>query len=193
MHLPGPSLGRVVLPVERPPGHVIRNQGVALSPAMCNYGVAHWEGIVVQDRIEREVVIAAPPERVWEIITQAEHVGEWFGDSAEIDLRPGGTIVFRWEKHGTQYATIVNVDEPRYFSYRWNPGSAVEKPSDADSTLVEFTLTPHEGQTRVRVVETGFSRLSRNESERAEQFENNSEGWATQLRDLLEYVKRLAA
>jgi uncharacterized protein YndB with AHSA1/START domain len=148
---------------------------------------------VVQDRIEREAVIAAPPERVWQIITQAEHVGTWFGDYAEIDLRPGGTIMLRWDKYGTQYGTIETVDEPRCFSYRWNPGSTDEKPTEADSTLVEFTLIPHEGQTRLRVVETGFSRLSRNESERAEQFENNNEGWATQLRDLREYVDGLAA
>lgn len=146
-----------------------------------------------QDRIEREAVIAAPPERVWEIITQAEHVGTWFGDSAEIDLRPGGTIVLRWEKYGTQIGTIEKVDEPRYFSYRWNPGVTDETPSNADSTLVEFTLTPHEGQTRLRVVESGFSRLSRNESERSEQFESNRDGWGIQLRDLREYVEGLAA
>ena len=148
---------------------------------------------MVQDRIEREAVIAAPPERVWEIITQAEHVGTWFGDSAEIDLRPGGAIVLHWEKYGTQYGTIESVDEPRYFSYRWNPGVTGEKPTSADSTLVEFTLTPHEGQTKLRVVETGFSRLSRNESERAEQFESNSDGWGIQLRDLQQYVEGLAA
>jgi uncharacterized protein YndB with AHSA1/START domain len=160
---------------------------------MCNYRVADREGIVEQDRIEREVVIAAPLERVWEIITQAEHVGEWFGDSAEVDLRPGGTIVFRWEKHGTAYATIEKIDEPRYFSYRWKPGVTNEKPGDDDSTLVEFTLTPHEGQTRLRVVETGFSRLPLNESKRAEQFEDHTEGWAIQMRDLQEYVEGLAA
>jgi uncharacterized protein YndB with AHSA1/START domain len=151
------------------------------------------EGIVVEDRIEREVVIAAPPERVWEIITQAEHVGTWFGDSAEIDLRPGGTMVLRWEKHGTQYATIEKIEPPRYFSYRWNPTVTGEKPDKDNSTLVEFMLTPHEGQTRVRVVETGFSRLQVTEHKRAEQFENNSEGWATQLRDLHAYVEGLAA
>ncbi len=147
---------------------------------------------MVQDRIEREVVVAAPPERVWEIITQAEHVGAWFGDSAEVDLRPGGTIVFRWEKHGTQYATIEQIDEPRYFSYRWKPGVTDEKPGDDDSTLVEFTLTPHEGQTRLRVVETGFARLPLNERKRADQLEKNTEGWAMQLRDLQEYVEGLA-
>jgi len=148
---------------------------------------------VAETRIEREVVIAAAPERVWEIITQAQHVGEWFGDSAEIDLRPGGTMVLRWDKHGTQYATIERIEPPRYFSYRWNPAVAGETPGADESTLVEFTLTPHEGQTRLRVVETGFGRLKVTETKRAEQFENNSEGWAIQLRDLREYVDRLAA
>jgi uncharacterized protein YndB with AHSA1/START domain len=40
------------------------------------------------DRIEREIAIAAPIERVWELVTEPEHVGRWFGDAgAEIDLR----------------------------------------------------------------------------------------------------------
>ena len=146
---------------------------------------------MVEDRIEREVVVAAPRERVWQIITQAEHIGKWFGDSAEVDLRPGGAIVLRWDKHGTAYGMIEKVDEPHYFSYRWNPGIMDEKPTNEASTLVEFTLTPQGEQTRVRVVETGFSRLPRNESERAEQFKDNSDGWAMQLRDLNEYVEQL--
>jgi uncharacterized protein YndB with AHSA1/START domain len=146
---------------------------------------------MVEDRIEREVVVAAPRERVWQIITQAEHIGKWFGDSAEVDLRPGGAIVLRWDKHGTAHGMIEKVDEPHYFSYRWNPGIMDEKPTNEASTLVEFTLTSQGEQTRVRVVETGFSRLPRNESERAEQFKDNSDGWAMQLRDLNEYVEQL--
>ena len=46
---------------------------------------------MTQDSIEREVTIEAPVERVWSVITEAEHVGRWFGDAgAEVDLRPGG-------------------------------------------------------------------------------------------------------
>jgi len=146
---------------------------------------------MAEDRIEREVMVAAPRERVWEIITQAEHVGKWFGDSAEVDLRPGGAIVLRWDKHGTMYGIVEKVDEPHCFSYRWNPGIIDEKPTNENSTLVEFTLTPQGEQTRVRVVETGFSRLSRDESERAEQFKDNTDGWAIQLRDLQQYVEQL--
>ena len=148
---------------------------------------------MIEDRIEREVAIAAPPERVWEIITRAEHIGKWFGESAEIDLRPGGTIALHWAKYGTQFATIEKIDEPRYFSYRWKPGAPGQQPTGTDSTLVEFTLTPQGDRTVLRLVESGFSGLSLDETERAEQFESNSDGWASELRELQEYVERLAA
>ena len=148
---------------------------------------------MVEDRIEREIVVAAPRERVWEIITQAEHIGTWFGDSAEVDLRPGGTMVLRWEKYGTMHATIEKIDAPHSFSYRWMPGKPGEQPVHDNTTLVEFTLTPQGRDTHVRVVETGFRRLSMNDGERAEQFADNSEGWVTQLRDLQHYVEQLPA
>ncbi|HEV3088013.1 MAG TPA: SRPBCC family protein [Candidatus Elarobacter sp.] len=146
---------------------------------------------MVEDRIEREIVVAAPRERVWEIITQAEHVGTWFGESAQVDLRPGGELVLRWEKYGSFYGSIEKIDEPNYLSYRWVPGIPDVKPTNENSTLVEFTLTPEGADTRVRVVETGFGRLPRNESERAEQFQDNTEGWTTKLHDLQQYAEKL--
>jgi uncharacterized protein YndB with AHSA1/START domain len=36
---------------------------------------------VVPEQIERETVIAAPVERVWALLTEAEHLGRWFGDA----------------------------------------------------------------------------------------------------------------
>ncbi len=62
---------------------------------------------MVPDRIERDVVIQAPVERVWAVLTQAQHVATWFAFAgAEVDLRPGGSIVMRWEEHGTFYARV---------------------------------------------------------------------------------------
>jgi hypothetical protein len=63
---------------------------------MCNSGVAHCrqEGtatVTVTDRIEREIVVAAPADRLWEVLTRPEHIGRWFeGMDVEMDLRPGG-------------------------------------------------------------------------------------------------------
>ncbi len=74
---------------------------------------------MVPDQIERETVIDAPVERVWELITDAEHVGRWFGDAgAAIDLRPGGEVVFRWVDHGTGGGRVVAVEPHTRFSYR---------------------------------------------------------------------------
>ena len=62
---------------------------------------------MVEDSIVRETVVAAPPERVWAILTTAEYVGRWFGaDKAEIDLRPGGSFVMTWAEHGLGYARV---------------------------------------------------------------------------------------
>src|SRR5918999_5974720 len=100
---------------------------------------------VLQVQIERETVIAAPVERVWQLLTEAEHIGSWFSDAgAEVDLRPGGAMVLRWAEHGTARARIVDVEPPRRFSYRW---AAIreqwgEEPDARNSTLVEFTLAP---------------------------------------------------
>src|SRR5256714_12456447 len=96
----------------------------------------------VPDAIERETVIAAPVERVWRLLTDADHLGTWFGDAgAEIDLRPGGTLVLRWVEHGTVHARVERVEPDRLFSYRWaarqNTGEI--ELEDGNSTLREFS------------------------------------------------------
>src|SRR5688500_16946386 len=109
---------------------------------------------MVTDQIERETVIDAPVERVWELITDAEHVGRWFADAgAEIELRPGGAMVLRWAEHGTSRGRVVDVEPRSRFSYRWAPfkDPGGDEPADGNSTLVEFTLHPERDATRVRV------------------------------------------
>ena len=74
------------------------------------------------DSIERETTIEAPVERVWELLTQAAHVGRWFGDAgAEIDLREGGEMVVLWREHGSVRARIETVEPHTRFAYRWAP------------------------------------------------------------------------
>jgi uncharacterized protein YndB with AHSA1/START domain len=146
------------------------------------------------DRIEREIVIDAPRERVWAVLTEADHVAQWFGDSAEVDLRPGGRAVFTWTKHGGSHeARIERVEPPGFFSYRWahQAGDAV---ADGTSTLVEFTLTPDgTAGTRLRVVETGFAALAGGDEERSTAVKENTEGWARELGELKDYAERAAA
>jgi uncharacterized protein YndB with AHSA1/START domain len=147
------------------------------------------------DRIERETTIEAPVERVWELLTQAEHVGRWFGDAgAEIDLRPGGAMVMHWREHGSSRGRIEAVEPHSHFSYRWAPfkDPGGEEPVEGNSTLVEFTLTPDGGGTRLRVVETGFAALATSAEQRARNVESNTEGWAFELGELADYAAKVA-
>ena len=147
-------------------------------------------------QIERETMIAAPVERVWALLTEAEHVGTWFCDAgAEIDLRPGGEMVMRWAEHGVGRARIVDLDPPRRFSYRW---AAIrehwgEEPDEGNSTLVEFTLDREGDGTRLRVVESGFDELDGTDEQRREAFEGNTEGWEVQLGNVKSYAERVTA
>jgi len=144
----------------------------------------------VTDRIERDILIAAPVERVWELITTAEHLGRWFGDAgAEIDLRPGGALALRWREGGTVHGRVEVVEPPRRFAYRWVLAGAPDaEPSPANSTYTEFTLATERGGTRVAVVESGFDGLDVDAAQRAELLASHTEGWASELGELAEHA-----
>src|SRR3954470_776371 len=135
------------------------------------------------DRIETHVLIAAPVERVWELVTSAEHVGRWFGDAgAEIDLRPGGAWSLTWRDHGTFHGRVEAVEPPHRFAYRWL--SKIESraaPTPANSTLTEFTLVPEGDGTRVAVVESGFDALDVDAAERTAALASHTRGWGAEL------------
>src|SRR4051812_38206013 len=153
------------------------------------------EGPMVPDRIESETVIHAPAERVWALITEAEHVGRWFGDAgAEIDLRPGGALSLTWREHGTVHGRVEAVEPPHRFAWRWlaEMGSQAE-PTPANSTLTEFTLAPEGDGTRVVVVESGFDALEIDAAARAARLAANTKGWGLELADLAAYAGGVAS
>jgi uncharacterized protein YndB with AHSA1/START domain len=150
---------------------------------------------MVPDQIERETVINAPVERVWTLITEAEHIGRWFGDAgAEIDLRPGGAMAVRWADSGANRGRVVAVEPHTRFSYRWAPfeDPGGEEPVEGNSTLVEFTLAPEGDGTRLRVVESGFALLATSEEQRAKNVNDNTEGWRHELDELRAYAQKVA-
>jgi uncharacterized protein YndB with AHSA1/START domain len=145
--------------------------------------------------IETGIVIAAPVDRVWELITRPEHVGRWFGDAgAEIDLRPGGALSLTWREHGTVHGRVEAVEPPHRFTWRWltEIGSQAE-PTRANSTLTEFTLAPEGDGTRVVVVESGFDGLEIDAAARAARLASNTKGWAHELADLAAYAGGVAS
>jgi uncharacterized protein YndB with AHSA1/START domain len=147
------------------------------------------------DIIEREVAIQAPVDRVWSLITEAQHLGTWFGDAgADIDLRPGGALEVRWEGH-TVSGVVQTVEPTSRFAFRWQQlePSAGGGLDEGNSTLVEFSLSSEGDATRVRVVESGFASLALPEEDRTSMFQDHSQGWPNELGDLASHATGVAA
>ena len=83
----------------------------------------------------------------------------------------------------------MKAKEPeRYFAFTWHPYAIDPKQdySKETPTLVEFTLEPIAGGTRLRVVESGFDKIPAHR--RAEAFRMNEGGWAAQMKNIAAYV-----
>lgn len=146
---------------------------------------------MVPERIEREILIEAPLETVWAVVTEPEHIGGWFSDSADIDLRPGGKAILNWKEHGTAHGRVEKVEPPRFFSFRWIRSAGTEL-REGNSTLVEFSLSAEGDGTRLRVVESGFPELDGSDDDKARYAEEHRQGWELELDELREYVRQQA-
>jgi uncharacterized protein YndB with AHSA1/START domain len=136
------------------------------------------------DRIERTVEIAHPPAKVWAALTTAEGLGTWFGNHATIDLRKGGDAQMTWDSGDKASMRIERVEEPSVFGFTWHIYGLPD--DDPRRTYVEFTLEPVGAGTRLTVVETGFAQLPEDEHQKA--FGGNTDGWAHELGELVEYL-----
>jgi uncharacterized protein YndB with AHSA1/START domain len=76
---------------------------------------------------------------------------------------------------------VEKVEPPTYLAYRWASAFPGEELREDNSTLVEFTLTQEGDQTRLRVVESGFSALAGSEELRGRAVQDNSGGWPLEL------------
>ena len=141
------------------------------------------------DRIERTVEIAHPPARVWAALTTTEGLGSWFGNAATIDLRPGGAAEMTWTSGDKANMRIERVEEPTVFGFTWGISGLPD--DDPRRTYVEFTLAPAGSGTRLTVVESGFAQLSEASYDNA--FNGNTDGWASELGELVEYLDANAA
>ena len=136
------------------------------------------------DRIERTVEIAHPPARVWAALTTAEGLSSWFGQTAEIGLRPGGGAWMSWDHGHRAEMRVERVEEPRVFGYTWGISGLPE--DDPRRTYVEFTLEPSDTGTRLRVVEAGFAQLSTGAQDKT--YHDHVQGWAAEVGELVEYL-----
>src|SRR4051812_15951535 len=117
------------------------------------------------DRIEKQIDLKAPVDRVWRALTDHHEFGTWFGVNLEkpfvVNEKTRGKITFEGYQHVTMEVTVVALEAPRRFAYTWHPYAmdpAVDY-SKEPPTTVEFLLEPAPGGTRLRVTESGFDKV----------------------------------
>jgi uncharacterized protein YndB with AHSA1/START domain len=94
-----------------------------------------------------EITMDAPPEEVFEALTDPGRVREWCGGDAEIEPRVGGRYSFGWEGGGP--VEILDLAAPHRLAYSW------AYPPEPES-VVTWELDGSGGRTRVTVMHTGF-------------------------------------
>ena len=99
-------------------------------------------------RVQRETVLEAPSSQVWEALTDERLLGEWLAQDAELDPVPGGRASFRFADGEKREGTVLEVEEERSLAFSW------ARPGEPRS-VVEFSLEPAVGGTRLVVVERG--------------------------------------
>jgi uncharacterized protein YndB with AHSA1/START domain len=155
------------------------------------------------DRIEKEVLLKAPLDRVWRAISDADEFGRWFGVRFDGPFVPGTSVVGTitpttvdedvakaQQPHAGKADAwhIVAVEPPRRLAFRWHPFGVEDGVdySNEPTTLVEFTLEDTSDGVLLRIEESGFEAITA--ERRRSAFESNSEGWSAQTELVRKYL-----
>jgi uncharacterized protein YndB with AHSA1/START domain len=149
-----------------------------------------------QDAIVAEIHISAPPERVFQAISNADELQRWFGGSPEcpvknwqIDARVGGRYSYLSKKGSVAingvsefecHGEIIECDPPHVLAYTWI-GNWHDDPKTR--TLVRWELTPKQGGTQVRVTHGGLASLPVARKDYAD-------GWPGVVEQLKKFVEK---
>ncbi len=161
----------------------------------------------MSDRIEREILLHAPVDRVWRALTDSSEFGYWFGVKFDAPFEPGmpmaGVMVtthvdadvaeLQRPYEGKPFnLTIVEMRPQELFSFRWHP-HPIEPgvyESTEPKTLVEFKLKVTAQGVLLTVTESGFDDIPVERRERA--FQANEGGWSLMVKVIEEYVAKAA-
>lgn len=156
------------------------------------------------DVIEKQVLLKAPIQRVWEAISDAGQFGQWFGARFAEPFRAGRRVQATLVPTATDAEVaaqqapysgmtfdihIERMEPMRHLSFRWQPGVPEDGvvPSPDEMTVVSFDLEKVAGGTRLTIRESGFEAIPL--ERRASAFEGNAQGWEIQAMLLAKYLE----
>lgn len=144
-------------------------------------------------KLEREIRIDAAPEIVFDVVTRPEHIKQWWSDDASLEPVPGGAGELVWgDRAEVAQLTVVDVDPPRKFSFRWVAPDG-QRPDAGNSLLVTFELEPSGDGTILHMTESGWREKGWEAAVLEEAFHEHERGWDTFLLRLQGYAPAAVA
>ena len=141
---------------------------------------------------EHELEIAAAPQIVWEAITEAAELVNWFPLEAVVESGEGGSITYRWGEDVVGVSRVLVWQPARHLRTSWMEpvlppglGDGADEPGPRQS-VVDWHIEGRGGATVLRLVHSGFGRDARWDSE----FDGTRRGWDFELRSLKHYLER---
>jgi len=128
--------------------------------------------------IKKEIVINAPPVKVWEHITDPKKIAGWLMPN-DFEATVGKEFILDCEKQGKVLCTVKEVVPLQKLVYSFQ--SKVTKVE----TLVTITLTKEGKGTRLTLVHTGWDALPPGDQAVADIFGG---GWGSGLEKLREQI-----
>jgi uncharacterized protein YndB with AHSA1/START domain len=147
--------------------------------------------------IEREIYIEASPEIIFAVITSPEHIHEWW-NGAETDFTPksGEVTEIAWGRASAdphiQKLTIIDVQPPRLFSFRWVYNEA-QVATSKNSLLVTFQVTPSGTGALLRMTESGFREKGWEIAALEAAYAEHVQGWDIFVPNIGDYTTRLVS
>lgn len=130
-----------------------------------------------------ELEIAATPEELWNAITDANELVNWFPLQAAVKPGKGGTITYGWGDLSGD-CRIEEWTPPRHLRTSWlahgAPGGETSGP-----VVVDWYLDGREGGTRLRLVHSGFG----TDASWDDEYEGTRRGWDFELASLKHYLE----
>ncbi|MEU4172106.1 SRPBCC domain-containing protein [Streptomyces sp. NPDC026665] len=140
--------------------------------------------------IERELYVDAPPQVVFDVLTEPEHIRDWWSAENDFEATPGrpGSLTWTDESSGTRKSapfTVVESDPPHTLSFRWTYDEG-ETAAPGNSLLVTFELVPSGEGTTLRFRESGYRERGWEAAVLKAHYNDHRQGWDF-------YLPRLAA
>lgn len=126
------------------------------------------------------VEIAAPIERVWRALTEAEELRRWFPLDARVEPGQGGSIWMSWQNEYEGTIKILEWSPPHHLRTTWGPEDA-----DGLAQTTDFDLESQGDRTILKVITSGFP----TDPTWDDWVEGTDLGWRFELSSLKHYLE----